>query len=385
MRRFCLILICLTLLPVACMQSKNIDEYAYVLNVGVEQGTTMPYLVTFLVSMPGGTEELKVKNVVISAEARTFTEAYETLNAAYPSRLSFSRASLLVIGEGLARTGGQSAFLGFAFGKADLWPNLRVAVAKEPIKDVFEGWLSEADPSLRKIKTAVGELSRASGITADAGYGAYLEAVSDRYFDAMLAYAGENVYGLTPDLVGGEAYPYVGGSLLVESLLKTSTAGSAVFDGDRMVGVLDGRHTMEVQMVTGTFERGEMDFTLPDGQPLRVTLYRVHAPKIRFEKGQAEVKLYLEADPSEPESLKMRSDELRIFLEKRLETELNAVLSAIQSVNSDAMGFGRFAARRFPSVSDWEQYDWKADYRALTVSFSVTVMLSHSPHDPGTE
>ncbi|MBQ1821351.1 MAG: hypothetical protein II117_07105 [Clostridia bacterium] len=385
MRRFRLILFCLALLTFGCMQSKNIDEYAYVLNVGVERGTTMPYLVTFLVSVPGGTEEIKVTNEVISAEARSFSEAYETLNAAYPSRLSFSRASLLVIGEELARNGGQTTFLDFAFGKPDLWPNLRVVVAKEPLRDVFEGWVSDADPSLRKIKTAVGDLSQASGITADAGYGMYLEAISDDRFDAMLAYAGANEYGLREDLVGNEAYPYVGGSLLVDSLLSTSTAGSAVFDGDRMVGILDGRHTMEVLMVTDAFRRGELGFTAPDGQTLRVTVYRVRAPKIRLGNGTAEVELFLEADPFEPETVPMRSEELKAFLAEQLAAELNAVFSTIQSVNSDVMGFGRFAAKRFVRVSDWERYDWKSDYRTLSVTFSVTVTLSHNPHDPEME
>ena len=385
MRRFRLILFCLALLTFGCMQSKNIDEYAYVLNVGVERGTTMPYRVTFLVSVPGGTEEIKVTNEVISAEARSFSEAYETLNAAYPSRLSFSRASLLVIGEDLARSGGQTAFLDFAFGKPDLWPNLRVAVAKGPLREVFEGWVSDADPSLRKIKTAVGNLSKASGITADAGYGTYLEAISDDRFDAMLAYAGANEYGLREDLVGNEAYPYIGGSLLVESLLNTTTAGSAVFDGDRMVGLLDGRHTMEVLMVTDAFERGEMDFTLPDGQALSVTLYRIRAPKIRLGDGTAEVQLLLEADPFEPETAPLNSDALRAFLQDRLKAELDTVCSALQRVNSDVMGFGRFAAKRFKTVSEWEKYDWKSDYRTLSVTFSVSVMLSHNPHDPEME
>ena len=138
-------------------------------------------------------------------------------------------------------------------------------------------------------------------------------------------------------------------------------------------------------MVTGAFERGELGFTLPDGQLLRVTLYPVRAPKIRLEKGKAEVELFFEADPFGPESLPMQSDTLRAFLEDRLKTELEAVFSAVQRVDSDVMGFGRFAAKRFFKASDWEQYDWKADYRTLTVSFSVSVMLSHNPHDPEME
>ncbi len=379
MRRFGLILFCAALLC-GCMQSKNIDEYAYVLNIGVERGTTMPYLVTFLVSLPGGTEETKVENTVISAEARSLSEATEILNTAYPSRLSLSRASLLAIGEDLAAEGAQTAFLDFSFGKADLWQNLRVVVAKPPIRKVFEGWISDADPSLRKIKTSVGDLMKESGITADTGYSTYLEAVFDDRFDALLAYTGENTYELQPDPVGDEAYPERGGSLPVSGLLKTTTAGSAFFSGDRMVGVLDARHTMEVLMVLGTFRRGELQFTLPDGRPIRVTLYRLRAPKIRLSEGDASVSVFLEADPSDPERLPINRAELKAFLEDRLETELCEVFSVLQRAGSDAMGFGRYAAKRFRSVGEWKAYDWKTAYRSLSVSFSVTVMLSPQAH-----
>ncbi len=384
MRRIGLILL-LPLMLYGCMQSKNIDEYAYVLNVGVERGTTMPYLVTALVSVPGGTEDTKVTNTVITAEARTFSEAYETLNAIYPSRLSFSRASLLAIGEDLAKRGEQTAFLDFAFGKPDLWPNLRVVVVKPPVRNVFEGWISEADPSLRKIKTAVGDLSDDSGMTADTGYSTYLEATGDKRFDAMLAYAGENEYGLTPDMVGGEAYPYTGGSLLTESALKTSTAGSAVFDGDRMVGILDGRHTMEVLMVIGAFQKGEMHFTHPDGSAMRAALYRMRAPKIRLRNGEARVELRLKADVFDPETAPMDRNALKTLIEKQLEAELSAVFAALQRANSDAMGFGRFRAKQFRSAAEWEACDWKSEYRALKVVFSVTVMLSHEPRRSETE
>ena len=71
MRRIRLTLtLLILLLATGCVRSRNLDEYAYILNVGVERGTTMPYLVTFLVSVPNaGTEESAVKNVVIDAEA----------------------------------------------------------------------------------------------------------------------------------------------------------------------------------------------------------------------------------------------------------------------------------------------------------------------------
>ena len=143
-----------------------------------------------------------------------------------------------------------------------------------------------------------------------------------------------------------------------------------------MVGVLNGRHTMAVRMVTDAFERGELLLTLPDGTPMSVVLYRVRAPKITLTGENARVELYLEADPVSPEYTGMGRAERKAFLKERIEAELDAVFSALQRVNSDAMGFGRFAAMGFKSAEDWEAYDWKADYRTLSVSFSVTVMLS---------
>ncbi len=382
MRRIIPLLLC-CLLSVGCMHSKNLDEYAYVLNVGVERGTTMPYSVTVLVSAPEtGGEGTEVKNVVLSAEARTFSEAAETLNAAYPSRLSFARTSLMLLSEDLVREGAQSDFLDFAFFKTDLWQNLRVAVTNGRIAETFKGWVSDSDPSLRKIKTSVGELAARSGISADIGYSSYLECVRDRRIDALLAYAGVNEWSLEADMVGNDAYPYRGGSLLTDSTLKTTTAGSAVFDGDRMVGVLDGQHTMAVLMVTGAFRSGELLFTLPDGQPLSVKLYRVRKPKIALKDSTATVRLYLEADVVGPETVSMTSDELKAFLKVQMEEMLMRVFLALRDANSDAMGFGRFAAKRFSTAEDWEAYDWKAAYRNLDAVFMVHVKLAHNPREP---
>lgn len=382
MRRILLTLLPL-LLAAGCMHSKNLDEYAYVLNVGVERGTTMPYLVTVLVSAPQtGGEGTEVKNVVLSAEARTFSEAVETLNAAYPSRLSFARTSLLLLSEDLAREGGQTAFLDVSLFKSDVWQNLRMAVTNGAIAETFEGWVSESDPSLRKIKTSVGELSARSGLCADTGYSAYTECVRDGRTDALIAYAGVNDWTLAEDMTGSDAYPYLGGSLLVTSTLKTTTAGSAVFDGDRMVGVLDGQHTMAVLMVTGAFQSGELLLSMPDGQPLSVRLYRVRAPKITLKGDRATVRLYLEADVLGPETVPMQSDELRAFLKSHLEQMLSRVFRSLQAHNSDAMGFGRFAAKRFASAEAWEAYDWKAVYRLLEADFTAEIKLAHNPREP---
>ena len=138
-------------------------------------------------------------------------------------------------------------------------------------------------------------------------------------------------------------------------------------------------------MTTGVFRKGEMLFTLPDRTLLSTALYRLRAPKIRLKGGEATVELFLEADVLSPVPVSTDGEELRRFLEAQLETELSGVCAALQRANSDAMGFGRFRAKQFRRVSDWENCDWKAEYRALSVRFCVTVMLSHNPRETETE
>ena len=138
-------------------------------------------------------------------------------------------------------------------------------------------------------------------------------------------------------------------------------------------------------MVTGAFQKGEMHFTLPDGSAMRAALYRMRAPKIRLHNGEASVELHLKADVFDPETVSMEQDALKALIEERLETEFSAVFAALQRANSDAMGFGRFRAEQFRDVKAWEACDWKSEYRALNVTFSVTVMLSHERRGSETE
>lgn len=365
-----------------CMQSLSIGDYAYALYIGVEEGTSLPYKVTFLVAMPNGSsaDSSSISLNTVTAEARTLFEAMETVHAGLPSRLNFSRVSSMVVQEELMQDGRFLSFTDFALGKLDLWLNLRVLVTADPVTDVLNGIITDSDPSLSKLKQNIGVLAERSGITVDVSFSEMMEQFDSKTGDAMLAYCGTAAYRVREDLTGGNSYPYLGGNVLTESLLKTSILGAAVFDGDRMVGVLDGQHTMLVQMVNDRFERGRVLLQLDDGTLLTAYLYRLSAPKIEFSMDGACVSITLEADIEQPEYVPLeKRDAFQAMLEERLETELSHVLKSLQEHNSDAMGFGRYAVRSFDSTAAWEAFDWKAVYRSLPVSFSVNVRLSGNP------
>ncbi len=372
----------------ACMQPLTVDDFIYVLDIGVEYGKTMPYLVTFLVTMPkgGSSEGGSTTCEVVSAEARSLFEASETLNSALPYRLNFSRVTLLMVQEDLAKDGAISTFFDFSFGKLNIWPSVRVVVARDPIAELFSGLISESDPSLSKQKTSVGYLESRSGVIADASFSRMDEGFTQKTCDVMAPYCGVTEQALEADLVGDGAYPYVGGSLLVDSVQSVSVCGCAVFDGARMVGVLDGQHTMLVLMVTDAFKRGRLQLETPQGVALTVVLVRSVKPAVSFDRTQSSVEIYLEAELEQPTVLyEMNSEELKAFLETELESSLSRVFLALQANNCDAMGFGRYAMMTFRRAADWAAYDWKADYRSMAVTFHVSCKLLHNPQNIGLE
>lgn len=381
-RTLVLLLLSAALLFGGCMQSLSIGDYAYALYIGVEEGENLPYKVTFLVAMPNGSgaDSSSISQKTVTAEARTLFEAMETVNAGLPSRLNFSRVSSIVVQEKLMQDGRFLSFSDFALGKLDLWLNLRVLVTPDSVTEVLNGILSDSDPSLSKLKHNIGVLAERSGITVDVSFSEMMEQFESKTGDALLAYCGTADYSVREDMTGGNSYPYLGGNVLTESLLKTSILGAAVFDGDRMVGVLDGQHTMLVQMVNDRFERGRVLLPNGDGTILTVYLYRLKAPKITFSMEHVSVELYLEADIEQPEYVALEErTATKAYLEEWLKTELLRVLASLQEANSDAMCFGREAVRSFDSTEAWESFDWKAVYRTLPVSFSVSVRLSGNP------
>lgn len=382
MRRLLICLLSLLLLvgSVGCMQSLSIGDYAYVLNIGVAEGETMPFSVCFLVAMPEGGKATDASTTLklLSAEARTVYEAIETLNATLSRRLNFSRVFAVFVQEKLAKEDRMMEFFDFPLGKLDLWLNLRVLIAKDDVRSVLEGVVSESDPSLGKLKSNIGYLADRSGLTVDVSFSEMTEFFNNKTGDVLLAYCGANAYELRSDLVGDDAYPYLGGSLLTESDLKTSIMGSAVFDGTKMVGTLNGRHTMLVMMVNGRFEMGRLPFG--DGEkPMTVSFRKLRPPKIEMQPNGITVRIYLEGDVDQPYDVTLEELEaIRMYLEQELASELDAVIKVLQKANSDAMGFGRYAVRSFRTTEEWEKYDWKAVYRTIPVSFSVSVRMSGS-------
>ena len=56
--------------------------------------------------------------------------------------------------------------------------------------------------------------------------------------------------------------------------------------------------------------------------------------------------------------------------------ELMRIAKRCQKNKSDALGLGRAVSRKFKTVREWEDFDWKQVYPDADIEFEVDVILS---------
>ena len=380
----CTALCLLLLFTAGCLKNMSLDEYCYVLDIGVERGERLPYNFVFLLNQDTGSSESssegKGELTVISAEARSIYEAIETLSASLTTRLSFEKATLLAFTRELAEKGEILSLTDLALGKLKIRQNIRIIIVENDMKAVFQGLISKEDPSMSRLKSNVKSYEALSGLIQDCALNKLSEAFDSDVYDVLAPYCGVNQQQLFSDMAGGQEYPYVGGALMTEGQLKTSISGTAVFSGDKMVGILSGQHTMLVMMAAGTFRQGRYRLPWKDDRELSITLYALKTPKVALKGETATYSITLEADVEMPEIIKdATSEEMASYIEEALQEDMERVYLAVRNAGADVFGLGKEAVKQFSSNEAWEAYDFKTVYRTIEAVFHIKIKLSHDP------
>jgi hypothetical protein len=381
----------LLLLPflVGCLGGVPLDRYCYVLDLGVERGDALPYRFVFLLNedTAGSGEDGGGRGQVsmVSAEERSLFAAIDALAGALPAQLSFERTTLLAFSRELAESGDMQTVLEGNLSRLKIRQNVRVIVVEKDLRGAFQGLVSEGDPSMNRLKTNVQLFEENYGYVEDWGLRRLQEAFANETGDVLLPYAA--LVGDPPrkDMVGGEVYPYLGGTLLGEGQIRTSLAGSAVFAGKRMTGVLSGQHTMLVLMGKGGFRAGHLRLPWRDGTEMDLALYALERPKRNYAEGVFSCNIVLEADLENPSQTEADSKELIAAMESYLEGELQRVFRAAAEEGADVFEVGREALSAFDSWESWREYGFSRRLPKIEAVFQVRVKLSHSPRDPALE
>ncbi len=386
------------LLCSGCLGAHSLDEYGYVLMIGVDKGEEAPFYVTLLLQkggQGGETDAAAEGSVLAGTPCTNLFDAIDQIEASMPFRLELSRAAVIVCAEELAKSGAAAEeFLAISLGSLRVRYYVNLVVAQGQARDYLAGLRSTLAPNLAKLQDSFVQYSEATGLAPVTTLAQFYEGAWSPTFDTVLPLGSFNSQRMLQDQLQKleeENMPLsqyqqqeADGSDTPVGGMKSSLEGAAVFDGSHMVGTLTGEQTQYLLMALGEFQRGRIQMQDREGRQMSVVLQKADRPTttIRFQEGvpKGQIALSLHAAVERPASVaEISPEEMEQEIAQHIQKGLEQTFLVCQDMGSDAFGLGKAAVSHFDTVKDWEAFNWKRAYQMAQVEFHVVVSLQYNP------
>lgn len=395
LKRIIVLISCIaSILPLcSCLNPVSLEEYGYVVTVGIGKGKKERFEFIFELQRESSGDESESKGgaKLLGGEGKTIFDVINMLSENNAQRLNFTRTHFFVFSESVAREGLIEDFFTSSFDALKIRQSAMLLVTSCSIRDFFGGLSAENIANIAKLQQSVINdykdlgligLSNASELLEATYGGAYDVITPIGSFDGKIItdtkQSESSSKGENPLSDASDDATRIGG-------MQSIISGSAIFDGWRMTGRLGAYDTQLLNLGNGKFKSGSIDYKLSDGGIISFKLRLINR-RVEFTldngKGHPKAEMYLDIDILPEHNMEAFSAEkwengLKLDLENHLKNELQRVFDYCQKRNSDAMGFGRYAVMEFNDTAAWEKYDWKSKYESLEAEFDVTLTLEY--------
>lgn len=402
---YILLLIVLMIVTAGCNGAHEADHLAYVVAMGIDKGENNKLNITYQIAVPrqfiGGSGDSdssdgrdggSVKSFInITISAFTIAESRNELKSVVPLIPVFYHAKMIIFGESLAQSG-LSDILGPLFRYHEYRGSMYVAVAKGSAQDFLE----RNKPAITNLTAKYYELMMQS----DIGSGFYLSTSLHAFYknmkgvgsDSYAAYVAANpkvrAETMPPDTKekaeGYKEVPQVAGDMSRIGGDDAEFMGTAIFSGDKMVGVLNSSQTRLVSLFLTRLSSSYI--TIEDIQPsaekkgINLQFWASDPPEITTEivegKPVAHIHLQLEGDLTSVSSgINYEVPEYRQQLENRLSQlltqDLRGLIFYLQECDSDVLGIGDYFRPKFKTLPEFINFNWKEQYKDAQIDGDV--------------
>lgn len=377
----------ISLILTSCYDSTEITDVAYVEFIGIDKGLRSKWRITITIasqiaeqgSGSGGSDQSS-ESKSVTIEAPSFYSAVNLLNTNIPRNLEFSHANLLVVSEEVARSG----LIGEYIAPLIRFREIRRTIDIVAVQGSAQEFIEKIEPFLGgSIVNTIEDLMQQAKYT---GYfprttlNDFYNAIKSTYIQPVVTLGGlynpdnwQKINGKESNKFNIPAGDFFAGEVPRKGGNPIEFFGSALFDGDRMIGKLNGYETKMMMLARGDLKTAI--FTIQDPKspelivPIELKLARKPKVNIRFEGNVPVITLKLKTNGdilAIQSRINYEDPELTPILEKAMKQHLKAnldkVIEKCKSMSCDAFYFGRTAVRQFLTIDEWEAYHWNKQF-----------------------
>lgn len=398
---FMILALGLLVLP-GCWGSRETDEVAYVLTMGFDKGEKENLVVTVSIANPkviagissgggsdGGGEGGGGSVLIYSVESYAPLAAIDLLNTTVDRRVSFLHTNSFIFSEELAREG-LAKWLTPLNRYRELRGTAQVFVCRGKAKDFVEKNKPPLELSPTKQVELINLMSKETGLYHNTQYREFYDATKSVSIQPSIPLVALHEGGLEsakPGIGRGGEAPfgkYIAGEVPIAGANPAQIIGSAVFKGDKMVGVLTGQETRYYLALRGLFKSGIIGIPDPlnPNMPVGLLVHQAKPPKyttVIDPEGNVTISVDIY---NEPEIINIMSGynyedpANKALLEQALSEQAQKGYQALirrtqEEFKSDICGFGEQVKRKFWTVQSWEDYQWLQRYPEVHINVAV--------------
>lgn len=383
-----------------CVGSRETDDVAYVIAVGIDKAESGMMEITYQIAIPkaqgggksGGDEDRSF--VLSTIKATNLAEARNLLTSTMGRFPSLSHTKAFIVSEEFARQG-LGNLLGPIMRFREFRGSIILVVVKGTAKDFLQANNPKIETQLSKYYEGLIFEKRESGFFLQTDIHDFYIRLKNPVGSPYALYAALNPKTGTNNPAGSKVPPekteeYIAGGIPRSGEgNRPEFLGTALFRADKMVGWLTNEETRAVEILQGDFTRGYLvvEDPLVPKDSINISLRLGEHPKIKLHlndgKITIQVRVRLEGEISSiPSGINYEVDEYRQLLEaqiaKLMELQIRKALEKTQELGSDPVGFIAYMRPEFGTYAEMMNADLLTLYRQAEIQLDVKAAVRRS-------
>ncbi len=378
-----------------CFDRSELEEQAFLIMLGLDSPKSDEVNVIARVAIPsklsgtsgqGGSSgggDFEQGTPLVAAKGRTINEALSLMNTGIERKINLSHLSAIIFSENTARLGLQP-YLRTLSRYREFRRNHYLFVSYGDLDNLMQAQKPLLELSATRYIEDLHQTSRSLGYSPSVQVEQFLNALYSPAVDPILpvlSVGGENTEKQTKKLHFSPGHiERVGGN-------PVECVGTAIFQKDKMVGVLDGMETRYLQLLNGSIKQMEISVPSPFQKQnylsVGIRLSKNATKELVLKGPKRHIKIWqnLEAELHSDQGMISYVDEKnRAILEKMIadsveKYENRLLYKLLHKKKVAPFNFIEEARREFPSYDAYAKFPWSKTLAQLPLECHVKVVM----------